>query len=166
MLNSGFNQDEARKVLVSGVTKYIFLLECSEKPDSDANYKPLYISKEYNESARQISKYLAKMGWYKSKNAGKEKNENESGIRSSVETWKERLQGGWRDKEGSQESVEGREFSSLVQVPSTKDAKLLKALIKLETKQAGITGYNVKITEKPGIPLARLFQRTYSPTLA
>ena len=80
MLNSGFNQDEARKVLVSGVTKYIFLLECSEKPDSDANYKPLYVSKEYNESARQISKYLAKMGWYKSKNAGKEKNENESGI--------------------------------------------------------------------------------------
>ena len=57
----------------------------------------------------------------------------------------------------------GREFSSLVQVPSTKDAKLLKALIKLETKLAGITGYNVKITEKPGIPLARLFQRTYSP---
>ena len=66
MLNSGHSLQEAKRVIVCGVTtKYLFLLECSSKELSDADYKPLYVGKEYNEVERQLEKYLIKMGWYK-----------------------------------------------------------------------------------------------------
>ena len=51
------------------------------------------------------------------------------------------------------------QYSSIIQVPSTKGARLFNGLVKLEDSLANLTGYNVKITEKSGIQLARLFPR-------
>ena len=51
-------------------------------------------------------------------------------------------------------------FSSIMQVPNTRDAKLLNMLVELEPEMATISGYHVKMTESSGVPLSRLFQRT------
>ena len=40
----------------------------------------------------------------------------------------------------------------------------MKELMKIEPQLAKLTGYNVKIVEKSGVQLARLFQRVYSPS--
>ena len=55
------------------------------------------------------------------------------------------------------------EYSTLLQVPCTRNGRLAKAMIQQETNLARMSGYNVKIIEKPGTPLARLFQRIYTP---
>ena len=51
----------------------------------------------------------------------------------------------------------------VLSVPNTTNARLAKKLIKLEPSLAKMTKYNVKIVEKSGIQLSRLFQRVYSP---
>ena len=53
-------------------------------------------------------------------------------------------------------------LSSLLQVPSTKGARLLRVLIRQESTIARISGYNVKMCKKSGNPFARLFQRVYT----
>ena len=53
------------------------------------------------------------------------------------------------------------DFSSVLQVPNTKDAVLQKNLIKEESKLARISGYNVRIVESSGVQLIRLFPRTF-----
>ena len=79
------------------------------------------------------------------------------------ECWRNRLQGKWRSSSFNQRRVKGMNYSSIVQVPSTKGSRLFKVLVKQETRLVTLTGYNVKVVEKSGMQLARLFQRVYTP---
>ena len=80
----------------------------------------------------------------------------------TVKSWRDRLQGKWKTKSFNQRRVCGMDYSTIVQVPSTKNGRLMKELVKIEPQLARITGYNVKVVEKSGIQLSRLFQRVYS----
>ena len=55
------------------------------------------------------------------------------------------------------------QFTTMLQVPNTRGGILAKNLIKAEPDLARITGYNVKVVEKAGIQLCRLFQRVFTP---
>ena len=55
------------------------------------------------------------------------------------------------------------EYTTIIQVPSTKGSELLVRLSKREPKIAKLSKYNVKIVEKSGIQLARLFDRQTNP---
>ena len=59
MINSGHEQQETKQMIVKGTAKYLHLLECSELNEEDPEYKPLYIGKEYDESNRQVEKYVS-----------------------------------------------------------------------------------------------------------
>ena len=59
IINSGHGQQETKKMIVKGTAKYLHLLECSELNEEDPEYKPLYIGKEYDESNRQVEKYVS-----------------------------------------------------------------------------------------------------------
>ena len=65
MVNSGHSVGETKKVLVKGVTKYLFLLDNSHRPRNDANFRPLYVGKDYLAPERQLKKYMAKMNWFR-----------------------------------------------------------------------------------------------------
>ena len=65
IVNSGHSIEEAKRLIVKGVAKYLYLRECSDKPKCDPNFRPLYLWKEFKESERQVTKYMAKMGWYR-----------------------------------------------------------------------------------------------------
>ena len=54
-------------------------------------------------------------------------------------------------------------FSSVIQVPNTKNGILLKGLARLERTLAKATGYNIKIIEKSGTQLSRIFDRVFGP---
>ena len=66
LINSGHSQLSNKLFIVQGVTKYLHRLRLSRLPENHPKFRPLYLSKEYNESQRQISKYLAKMEWFRS----------------------------------------------------------------------------------------------------
>ena len=55
------------------------------------------------------------------------------------------------------------DYSTVIQIPCTKDSSLMKALVKEELKWAKVTGYQIKYTEKSGIQLSRLFKRKILP---
>jgi len=53
--------------------------------------------------------------------------------------------------------------TTVLQVQTTEESKLLVKLSKREPKIAKLVGYNVKLTEKSGIQLARIFNRVTAP---
>ena len=76
------------------------------------------------------------MNWY----------ENESAEKVKVE-WRAKLKGVWRGKQPIQRGVKKMKFSTVIQVPSSRNRALLKALAKQEPTLAKSTGYNTKIIE-------------------
>ena len=57
--------------------------------------------------------------------------------------------------------MKGLKYTTVLQVPNSKDSKLLRELARIEPKLAKLTKYSTKLVEKSGIPLVRLFSRTF-----
>ena len=134
LVNSGHSQLSAKIFIIQGIMKYLHRVRLSKLPKDDECYKPLYLSKSFNEEQRKVKKYLAKMEWFR---GNKEKT-----IQTDLGDWRKQLK-----------------FSTILQVPNSKDAKLFNLLVEQEKELAGLTGCNVKMLERSGIPLSRLFQR-------
>ena len=62
----------------------------------------------------------------------------------------------------SQSKVKGMRFSSILQVPSSKDSRLLKMLSKSETKWATMSADQVKMVEKLRKALSKFFSTSLS----
>ena len=77
--------------------------------------------------------------------------------------WRSKLVGKWRGPKPLQRKVKGMNYSTVMQVPTSKGSKLLIKLSKREPKVAKMVGYTVKMTEKSGVQLARLFNRVTAP---
>ena len=67
------------------------------------------------------------------------------------------------DQDLNQRKIKGVEVSTIVQIPNTEEARLLKNLLRVEPSLARMTGYAVKIVEQAGIQLNRLFTRVSVP---
>ena len=50
-------------------------------------------------------------------------------------------------------------FTTIMQVPSSKDSRLLKMLAKAEPRLAKVTGYQVKYVERSGKQLSKFFAK-------
>ena len=149
LVNSGHSIKSSRIMVVHGVTKYLELKRIHNLPKSHNDYKPMYLSKEYDQEKRQLKKQMEKMTWY---------SDGGTGVK-----WRDKLRGMWEGDKPVQRKVKGMDFTSVVQVANTEGSILLNSLAKKEPKIAKITGYNVKIVERSGIKLIRLFNRTTSP---
>ena len=113
------------------------------------------------EDERQTSKYMSKMTWFK-KNEYVE--DNSSQERNSQRLhWKQGLHKPWCGNEVTQRPVGGMGFSTLLQVPNTANGELIRRLIGVEFRLAKMSGYNVKLVERSGTQLSRLFQRVFTP---
>ena len=159
MMNSGHSERSIKLTIVHGITKYLFKLEASKLNEKDQDFKPLYFNKYYREEERQVTKQMAKVNWYK------KKNKDEKSLRGSKCGWKQRLPRQWKGSSRAQAPVRGMEYSSLMQVPSTEGGLLLQKLVTEEDRLAKLTGYNVKIVERSGVQLVRMFQRVFSPAV-
>ena len=150
MLNSGHSQWATKVVLVHGVTKYNYMVEASQLSKRNKRYKPLHLPKAYRESDRQVNKYLAKMTWHR----GKDKS-----LGSGSQSWRSKLVGAWRGNQPAQRPVRGMRYSTVLQVPSTGGSRLLREIAKVKPKLAKASGFSVKLVERSGVQLARLFDR-------
>ena len=110
------------------------------------------------ENERQVTKCMAKLTWFRSKASKK------GGDDEKDRGWRNKLVGSWRGEDMPQRKVKNMQFTTLLQVPNTRGGELVKQLVKTEPSLARITGYNVKIVEKAGIQLRRMFQRVFTPT--
>ena len=101
----------------------------------------MYMSNEYREGDRQIKKYAEKMSWY----------DNARDYTWVKVEWRNKLRGMWKGKRPLQRGVKDMRFTTVIQVPNTKNGMLIKDLARLEPSLAQATGYNVKIIEKSGV---------------
>ena len=155
MANSGHSERSIKLTIVHGVSKFMFKRSISKLNVEDSNFKPLYFGKEFREAERQLQKQMSKSNWYKIKRCG-------GGSRPGL---KQLLPKEWRGSNRAQAPLRGINYSSLVQVPSTEGGLLLQRLVAEEDRIARLTGYNVKIVERSGTQLVRLFQRVFSPAV-
>ena len=109
----------------------------------------MHMSKEYNQEIRQINKQVAKVSWYQGRDTGL--------------SWRHNLKGEWVGARPSQRKVKGMEYSLILQVPNTEGSLLMNMLARKDPKIAKLTGYTIKIIEKGGVKLSRLFNRMTSP---
>ena len=89
LIKSGHSIKSARIILVQGVAKFLWKVKLSKLPTSDPSHKPLYMSKEFCEEDRQVSKYQAKMNWFK-------KTRVAAGNPDAHSGWRSKLKGVWR----------------------------------------------------------------------
>ena len=153
LINSGYRNQEARVLLVQGLTKYNDLLRRDNLPVNHKKYRPMYLRKEFRESERQLEKYMQKMCWFENDN------------KTLGAKWRDSLSGFWRGSPPLQKRAKGMMYTSMMQVQNSKDGRLLKELVKLEPKVAKATGYNIKLCEKSGIQTIRFFNRIIMPDM-
>lgn len=67
LCNSGYPEWDTKAILIEGALKYKDKLRRSKLQVTDPHYKPLHLSKTFNESNRQLDKYMAKSSFYNSK---------------------------------------------------------------------------------------------------
>ena len=156
LINSGHSLKSARIILVQGVVKFLWKVKLSSLPVDDLRFRPLHQSKSYCEEERQICKFRARMNWFKTVPS---LNSNER----SNNDWRKELKGVWKGSNNSQRPVLKQGYSTVLNVPNTRDAILTERLIKSENNLARLSNYNVKIVERSGIQLNRLFKRVFSP---
>ena len=54
------------------------------------------------------------------------------------------------------------QFSTVLQVPSSKDSRLIREIAKLEPRLVKSSGYHTKLVEKSGKPLSKMFSKSIS----
>ena len=152
MVNSGHSVSSVQYVLVHGITKYQNMVENSRRPPTDPMYRPIHSPKEFNLFNRKLHKMLARSSWYT----------EEQVIKKSK--WRHLIPESWSGSKPAQYCLPGMPYSTLMQVPSTRDSRLFKMLCKAEPRIAKLTGYEVKYTERSGKQLCKVL--TMSPALS
>ena len=150
MCNSGHSIGSIQYILVHGVTKYMEMERLSKLPETDELYTPLHSSKYYNMYKRKLHKMMQKSGWF-----------SESEVVKKTE-WRSLIPRGWSGCKPAQFSVKGMKYSSVMQVPSSRNGRLLKMLARAEPRLAKVTGYQVKYVEKSGKKLTKYFKKEKS----
>ena len=144
MLNSNHTVESVKFLLVHAVSRYNDIVEKSCLAPTHKNYQPLHFDKKFKIYERKLMKYLAKTNWY-------------SNPIKTPSSWRSKLPPEWVGSKPIQRKVHGIEYTTVLQCPSSKDSRLVRALAKVEPRLARSTGYQVKITEQGGKPLAKMF---------
>ena len=148
LINSGFSIPSAQITLVHGVARFVEIMQNSELPKSHPRYKPVHFNKNFKKCENKLKKYLDKANWY----------ENDGQFKSF---WRSKLPQNWRGAKSDQMKSPGMKFTSLLQVQNSKGGRLIKALSKIEPRLSKLSKYSVKMVEKGGKPLSKLFSKDF-----
>ena len=72
------------------------------------------------------------------------------------------LPDGWKGSKPVQFKLPDMPYTTILQVPSSKDSRLLKAIAKIEPRLAKTTNYHAKLVEKSGKSLSKCFSKDFS----
>ena len=64
LAKSGHNYEYIQLLFVEAITKFMCLVENSLLPCDHPNYRPLYLSNDYDRVNRGIKKFLLQFNWY------------------------------------------------------------------------------------------------------
>ena len=149
LLNSKHSVSSSKIILVHGVTRYNELCKRSDLPSDHRLYQPLHFDKSFKKDERRLRKFIAASNWY------------HGGVETKV-NWRSQLPTEWRGASPIQFKLPGVDYSTILQVPSSKNSRLLRALSRIEPRLAKSTKYHVKLVERSGKPLAKLFSTDFS----
>ena len=148
LVNSGFSVPSAQIILVHGVLRYVEIVKNSRLPETNPRFKPLHFNREFNSLERKLQKYLAKSNWYSSEKSGS--------------NWRSKLPVEWKGDKPLQSKMPKFQFTTILQVQSSQNSRLLKELAKVEPRLTKSSGYHVKLVEKGGKPLSKCFSKDFN----
>ena len=149
LINSRFSLRSSQLILVHGTSRYVTMLKNSKLNPDKPKFKPLYWDKSYRKLERKLAKFDGKAGWYKQSD------------KISL-NWRNSLPSVWKGTKPTQIRVPGMQFSTVLQVPSSKDSRLIREITKLEPRLVKSSGYHTKLVEKSGKPLSKMFSKSIS----
>ena len=138
LFRSGYNLLQVREILTSGIRGYQNKLEKA----GNLNEK-LYRSAKCSLAERIKKKVFEKTSWYKPR-----RDMNKPGYKSSAT--------GRKTKKESGKARPPPQIKSVLFVPRTEGGELLQRLREEERKLADISGYRVKLVERPGTQISRI----------
>ena len=155
---SGHSHNDIRVFFVEGLLRFNSLLDASLLPPDHPRYKPLYLSNSFDKVNRGIDKYLSKYNWYCPGN-DPEAHAWKAEIPESLKPPRPTTKG--KFKQSSQQIP----CSTVLFVPNSNGAALIKRLEQKEPLLTRLTGFKVRLVESSGIPLSRLFSLDLSDGL-
>ena len=142
MANSGHSNNFMKRILLSGISKFVKLVRASNLGKEEKGYKPLHQA-----SGRSLQRFrkkmMARQEWFKEKNDPEESPRN---IR--------------HQKDGNQRKQTrdpGVPTTSVMFVPNTRRGILVNRLKEGEDELARITGFRIKYQEAGGVQLGKMF---------
>ena len=116
------------------------------------DYKPLYLSNNFNRESRKIDKFLAKDNWFIPGQRGS--NDWKCDVPQAMRKFRQQ-----RGRAASQVP------SAVLFVPNSNKSILLKKLEQKEPLLARLSGYTIRLVESSGTPLSRHFSLDLSDGL-
>ena len=155
MRNSGHQSKYIKHILIRGILRYESKLRNSELDKLDPKYKPLH-----QPSGRFLNKMrkkaMAKSNWYRDQPNQNEVEDQLPGLKSGPKVKRGVQKKAIEYKKDGNEEVQ---ISTVMCVPNTKGAILLKKLKGRENIMSNICGFEVKYVEAGGTQLIRLFNQ-------
>ena len=143
---SGYKHEKIRILFVEALLKFTKMVEKSKLSKNDPNYKPLYLSNQYNKVERGVQKYLRSFNWY------------DPAMSFVDNSWKRDIPQNLRPNfKNVAPNMQNLSTSSVLFVPNSNDGTLIKKLQEIEPKLVRLCGYRVNLVESGGLPLTWLF---------
>ena len=110
LMNSGYELNYTRKVMLGGLTGYERKLGLSKKTDHP-KWKPLHQGAKFNAEGRKRKKMLAKVNWFKKRKSSEEEGESPAKRKRATEPMGEQVLHGNERAEPEQYDQDGREVN-------------------------------------------------------
>ena len=149
LIKSGHAHEKIQVIFIEALLKFQDLVRKSKLSAENPIYRPLHMSNDHEAEKRAIYKFLRKFNWY-----DPDSNETDN-------SWKNQIQHELRhcDKntQKNHRNLAKIKPTSVLFVPNSNEAVLLRKLQEKEPLLSRLSGYGVRLVEAAGTPLSRLF---------
>ena len=144
MYNSKHSIESIKFVLVHVIGRFDEILRNASLPENHKDFQPVHFDKDFRKYERKLRKFLALTTWY-------------SDDLKKKKSWRSDLPPEWRGSKPIQKKVPEIEYTTVLQCPSSRNGRLIRALARIEPRLTRTTGYQVRLSERGGRPLAKMF---------
>ena len=156
-MNAGHKFTYIKSIVLQAITKYLYMKTRNDLPASHKRHMPLHRLRNFQSDRRRLTKVASSAVWYEDK-------EYKDVYRNQWKFWIRR-KGIKNSKKGIKNSKKRRTNSkrttTAIFVPQTPGSKLFRLIQGKEDIIAENMDRKVKIVEKPGVPLAKIFSKSF-----
>ena len=161
MVNSGHKFQYLKSVVLQAISKYVYMIQRSNVEISNKIYCPLHRGRTYKQNHRKLLKYTNQAMWFSNDKPGDK-------FKDTWKWWIKRKGSNKHkilNKNGSRKERKNKKqvipnTTTVMFIPKTHNGRLMEMIQNAEDKLT--VGWRTKIVEKPGIPLYKKFNKSFT----